>query len=377
MHQRLARGQRLASLALMTAMSCLLAACGNTEAPATAVPDQAPDTRQPGGTAEVAVVAEAFMTTMTPDDNIDSVASWQSADGTTWVFATAKSTDRLVVYDGDNGETLRTLGSPGIQAGEFLRPNGVFVIDDLLLVVERDNRRVQVFGLPDLEPLGHFGDEQLLKPYGLWVHGDAEGHTLYVTDDYPAGEGEAVELSALGERVKRFSMQRTDTGVQGSFVDAFGDTGARGALRVVESLWGDPVHQRLLVAEEDETYANEFKIYDFEGRFSGETFGGDLFAAQAEGIALFECADGSGYWLTTEQAKGRSTFHLFDRRDLSLAGSFQGGAVANTDGIWLNQAGSRAFPDGVLYAVHDDQGMVAFDWRDIAATLGVTLRCGE
>lgn len=374
MHQRLARGRRLAGLALLAAAPFLLAACGNDAAPAATSPTPAADA---GQTPQVAVIAEAFLTTMTPEDNIDSVASWQSDDGATWVFATAKSTHQLVVYDGDTGETLQTLGAQGPGSGAFDRPNGVFVIDDLLLVVERDNRRVQVFGLPDLASQGSFGEEHLVKPYGLWVDGNADGYTLYVTDDYPAGEGDALDLSALGERVKRFSMQRTADGVQGRFIDAFGDTGGQGALRVVESLWGDPSHQRLLIAEEDETYANEFKIYDLEGRFSGETFGADLFAAQAEGIALFECADGSGYWLTTEQDKGRSTFHLFDRGDLSLVGSFQGEAVANTDGIWLNQSGSREFPDGVLYAVHDDQGMVAFDWRDIASTLDVTLRCGQ
>jgi len=332
----------------------------------------------PGGEGEpVRVVPEAFLTAMTPEDNIDSVASWRNADGDTWVFATAKSTHRLVVYDGDTGATLRTLGSEGSGDGEFLRPNGVFVIDDLLVVVERDNRRVQAFDLPTLSPLGSFGDAELIKPYGLWVHRGDGDYVVYVTDDYPAGEGEAIDLAALGERVKRFGMKRGDGGVQGAFIDAFGDTSPEGALRVVESLWGDPTHQRLLIAEEDETYANEFKIYDLDGHFSGATFGGELFQAQAEGIALFECADGSGYWITTEQDKGRSTFHLFDRRSLGLAGSFQGEAVANTDGIWLNQAGTRAFPQGVLYAVHDDQGMVAFDWRAIAETVGVRARCDE
>src|SRR3546814_20350229 len=71
---------------------------------------------------------------------------------------------------------------------------------------------------------------------------------------------------------------------------AFCDTGAKGALRVVESVWGDPDNDRLLLAEEDESYANEFKVYDLQGRFTGRTFGGDFLQAQAEGIALKACA---------------------------------------------------------------------------------------
>src|SRR3546814_2319905 len=99
------------------------------------------------------------------------------------------------------------------------------------------------------------------------------------------------------------------------------------------------------------------------------TFGGDFLQSQAEGIALKACADGSGWWLTTEQGKGRTVFHLFDRSTLAHVGAVAGESVANTDGIWLHDAPPTRSPEGALYAVHDDQGMVALDWRDIAGAL--------
>src|SRR5690606_4279744 len=243
-------------------------------------------------------------------------------------------------------------GERGEGDGQFKRPNGVFVIDDVLLVVERDNRRVQGFALPSLEPLGHFGTDELVKPYGLWGDKADGGYQLYVTDAYMAGEdaeGEDIlpPFEELDERVKRYSFTVDGADIQGELAGAFGDTGEAGALRVVESLWGDPANNRLLVAEEDETYANEFKIYDLEGDFSGD----------------------GGWWVTTEQAKDVTTFHLFERDSLEHAGAFRGEMVANTDGIWLHQEPTRNFPQGAFYAVHDDQGMVAFDWRDIARTL--------
>lgn len=40
-----------------------------------------------------------------------------------------------------------------------------------------------------------------------------------------------------------------------------------------------------------------------------------------------------------------------------------------TDGVWLDQRGDARFPQGVFYASHLDLGVVAFDWRDIAAAL--------
>lgn len=325
---------------------------------------------------EAPEVAEAFLTPMTPEDNIDSPASWPSPDGRLWLIATAKETDQLVVYDGETGATLRRVGSKGAALGQFDRPNGVFVIDDLVYIVERDNHRVQLMRLPEFEPLAVFGGADLIKPYGLWVRRNATGYELFVTDNYERAGGRVPPLAALDRRVKRFEVRRESSQYTGELRGAFGDTGATGALRIVESIWGDPAGNQLLIAEEDESYANEIKVYSLDGAFTGRVFGRDRFAAQAEGIALFQCGDGSGFWITTQQGKARTVFHLFARGDLSYVGAFTGKAVANTDGIWLQQnSRSTRFPAGALYAVHDDQGVVAFDWRDVARTVGIPADC--
>ncbi|MHC9084592.1 NHL repeat-containing protein [Luteimonas sp. RIT-PG2_3] len=367
---------------VLTVVPLLLAlvACGGSQtpaAPATPGPASGNAVQAPladAATRDIPVLTEAFLTVMTPEDNIDSPASWTAADGTRWLIATAKATDRLVVYDGQTGQTLRTVGKPGKGPGEFLRPNGIAVIDDLLFVVERDNHRVQVLRLPGFEPVLVFAEADLVKPYGLWVDRTGNGYRLYVTDAYMAGEdaeGNDIlpPLDELDRRVRQYALAPAGDGWQATLSGSFGDTSEQGALRVVESIWGDPGNDRLLIAEEDETYANELKVYDLAGRFAGRTLGADVFKAQSEGIMLRTCADGGGWWITTEQGKGRTVFHLFDRRTLAHTGAVTGASVANTDGIWLDQLASPRFPDGVLYAVHDDQGVVAFDWKDIVTAL--------
>lgn len=329
-----------------------------------------PDTR------DLPVVAEAWLSAMTPADNIDSPASWTAPDGKAWVIATAKKTDVLVVYDGATGATLQRVGGEGDGPGQFRRPNGVAVVDDLLFVVERDGHRVQVLRLPGFGHVATFGADDLKKPYGLWVRKVADGYEVYVTDAWMDGEdaqGNDIlpPLATLDRRIKRYAVAREGDGLKAALAGAFGDTTEAGALRVVESVWGDADNDRLLIAEEDESYANELKVYDLAGRFGGRTIGRDVFRAQAEGIMLKRCADGGGWWITTEQGKGRTVFHLFDRKRLAHAGAVAGAKVANTDGIWLDDAASTRFPDGALFAVHDDQGVVAFDWRDIANTLSL------
>lgn len=349
----------------------LLAACR----PAT--PAQAAADAEPARA--VATVAEAFLTPMTPADNIDSPASWTTADGRQRLIATAKATDKLVVYDGQTGAHLRDVGSTGTAPGQFVRPNGIAVVDDLVLIVERDNHRVQVLKLPDFTPLGVFAADDLRKPYGLWVNKQREGYEVYVTDSYDAGEdaqGNDVlpPLAELDKRVRRYTLTLHGDALDARLVGSIGDTSEAGALRVVESIWGDPANDRLLIAEEDETYASEIKVYTLEGRFSGTTFGRGAFKAQAEGVMLRTCGK-DGWWITTEQGKQRSVFHLFDRHTLKHVGAFQGNTVANTDGIWLDQSASARFPHGVLYAVHDDQGVVAFDWASVAKQLSLPLEC--
>jgi len=346
--------------------------------PAATAPAPAPAAATTGRS--VATVAEAFLTPMTPADNIDSPASWTTPDGQVWLIATAKATDKLVVYDGQTGAHLRDVGSAGTAPGQFDRPNGIAVVDDLLLIVERDSHRVQVLQLPDFAPLGVFGAGDLRKPYGLWVNKAGGGYEVYVTDSYDAGEdaqGNDVlpPLAELDKRVRRYALQVKDGKAQATLTASIGDTGEKGALRVVESIWGDPANDRLLIAEEDESYASEIKVYSLQGKFSGTTFGRDAFKAQAEGVMLRTCGK-DGWWITTEQGKQRSVFHLFDRHTFTHVGAFQGNAVANTDGIWLSQAASPRFPHGALYAVHDDQGVVAFDWASVAKQLSLPLECG-
>ncbi len=62
-------------------------------------------------------IAEAFLSPMTPADNIDSPAAWRAPDGALWLIATAKATDKLVVYDGSTGQHLRDVGAAAPHRG--------------------------------------------------------------------------------------------------------------------------------------------------------------------------------------------------------------------------------------------------------------------
>ena len=357
-----------------------LAACTST--PTATAPDREPDQYEADDVllrdhdVPHVVVKEAFLTPSTPEDNIDSPASYMH-DGKRMLLATAKATDLLVVYDGDSGQRLRAVGGTGTAPGKLQRPNGVATVDDrFVFVVERDNHRVQMFSLPDFTPLLSFGEQGLKQPYGLWVQARGEGYEVMVSDAYMAGEdanGDDIvpPLEQLGQRFRRYAVEQSGGAWSARETGTFGDTGAAGAIRVPESLYGDVDNNRLLVAEEDVPTGTLLREYDLQGRYQGRDVGKGTYVAQAEGIALMRCAGGGGWWVASDQFSDRTVFHLFDRRSLEHVGSFAGEKTGLTDGVWLDPRGDARFPQGVFYASHLDLGVAAFDWRDIAAALGL------
>lgn len=364
-----------------TFLALLLAACASQPATSTAAAPVAAATAPvtaPAAAPRVLTVPEAFVSAETPAEELDSVAAWTAPDGRTLAIVTAKSTHRLDVYDGDSGERLREVGEEGSAPGQFFRPNGIAVAGDRLFVVERDNHRVQVLSLPGFEPVGSFGEKELRSPYGLWINQTEPGELeVYVTDSFMYGKHYDVvpPFAELNQRVRRYRVQFDQDGrLMANDGGAFGDTSEQYALRMVESIAGDPENDRMLIADEDTRHLSTLREYGFSGRFTGRSLPQDSFGAQAEGVALWTCPDGSGYWIAVDQLAPLTIFHLFERKTLAPVGSFSGKVTSHTDGVALHGPTQR-FPGGVLYAVHDDKALAAFDLREVARTLRIAPTC--
>ncbi len=322
-------------------------------------------TESAGDAAEPSVViAERWMSPRNEDDNVDSVALWRKSADENLVFATAKSTDVILVLDARNGQQIDRIGGTGNAPGRLLRPNAVAVADDLLWIVERDNRRLQVLSLPDYQPLLLTGSDVLTKPYGLWVQSLDDGWRVFVTDSYETEDKQVPPDEQLDRRLHRFDIERTaDGSLKASHAGGLGPTTGDGRLLKVESLWGDPVHDRLLVADEHESRIN-LKVFDLEGRFQ-RTLGNGILRHEPEGIALYSCADGSGLWIVTDQDPEDNRFVLFDRVTLEHVGEFRAEKTRHTDGVWLHNQSLPGFDLGVFLAIHNDGNVAALDWQAV------------
>lgn len=318
------------------------------------------------GVSDSVLVSEAWVTDPVRRDNVDSLAV---AVEEGLVLATTKGTHQLLVLRAATGHEVGRVGASGAKPYRMRRPNGIAVAGDRVLVVERDAARVRIFRLPALAPDGSFGEGDLRWPYGIAVTGSDDGSwRVWVTDDFDLS---GPDDPALAQRVKEYRLEIGDRGAwTAELVRTFGDMEGDGALRVVESIAVDPEHDRLLIADEDRYLV---AVYTTGGRFTGKLLGEGLLRDQPEGIALR--SEGSdGIWVLTEQGPRRTTFHLYDRRSLEHVDSFSGGRTGNTDGIAVVSVPLEGFPEGALFAVHDDRAVSAFDWRHIAAAAGLEER---
>lgn len=314
------------------------------------------------------VLTETWLSADAPGEDVDAPVLWQGPADERWIISACRSTDRLQVHDAETGQLIRTVGVSGSGPGQFDRPNGIAVVDDLAIVVERDNHRLQVFRLPAWTVLGSFGDSTLVRPYGIAVRRDSSAYLLYITDNYETPDGEIPADEELGARVKMFRMTADERSVHGELLASFGDTEGDGVLHLVESICVDTVYNRLLITDEAGD-ANDVKIYDLEGRFTDTVMGDGVFRYQIEGIALYASTDSSGYYVCADQDMADNTFHLFDRATLEHVGAFRGVATANSDGLVAAASSSTRFPEGLLTAVRNDRGLAAFSWTTIADTL--------
>jgi len=326
--------------------------------------------------AHVPVVPESWISAPLPGEEMDSLAVWAPDADRLWLLATAKQSERLLLFDGESGVRLGASGGPGDGPGQFRRPNGVAVSGDLLFVVDRDHHRVQVLHLPDFAVLGEFGAGELRLPYGLWVDGSGtDGAIVYVTDSFMAdfATAQLPPREQLAERIKRYRIAVDAAGrLQARYLGAFGDIGDAGALRMVESIAGDPGHDRLLIAEEDNRVGSTLREYSLDGRFLGRNL--PPFEDDAEGVALWACGADAGYWVAVDQLDP-TRFRLFERTSLAPAGSFSGARTALTDGIALHSGPSARFPHGVLFALHADRAVAAFDLGQVARRLRLSPAC--
>lgn len=328
--------------------------------------------------ADMKRVPEVFRTVpLTEGKDVDSLAFWRGPEGPPWLLVTQKDLSYILVLDATTGELLKQVGGMGDELGKFDRPNGIAVIDDLVLVVDQHNHRIQVLRLPHFEPLGSFGEDLLERAYGMVVDRPGDWYEVYVTDSYDSPDDAPPAPEVAANRVRHYRFRPMEAGLEVEFVRSFGEPTGDGALYRVESMAIDRPLGRLYVADESLLRRN-FKIYSLEGEFLGVTFGDGRHYYEPEGVVLLRCGPEEareGYIVAADQTQP-TRFLVWDRPSLAPRGGFTGEpAIDITDGVTFVPTDDESDAAGLFYATHHDVQVVAYRWADIAEALGLRTDC--
>jgi 3-phytase len=331
----------------------------------------------PALVADMKLVPEVFRTVpLTEGKDIDSLAFWSHPDGSPWLLVTQKDLGYILVLDATTGERLERVGGLGEELGQFNRPNGIAVVDDLVLVVERDSRRVQVLRLPGFEPLGTLGEDLLELPYGVAVDRQGDWYEVYVTDSYDSPDDAPPLPEVASSRVRHYRFRLHGTGLEAELVRSFGEPTGDGALYRVESIAIDRPLGRLYVVDESLQRLN-LKAYSLDGKFL-ETFGDNRHYYEPEGVVLLACGpeeQREGYVVVADQTQP-TRFIVYDRQSLESLGGFTGEpAIDNTDGIAFATVPDGPGTGAMLWVTHHDVQVVGYRWVDIAQNMGLQTDC--
>ena len=313
---------------------------------------------------------ESYLTPIELQAELDSPAIYHGPKEN-WLIVTAKHGNRLFVYNAETGEAITTIGSYGSGPEEFDYPNSIWIEENLMIIVERDNHRLQLFHLPDFQFLGFIGENELAKPYGITAvrHSDNQ-LDIFVTDDKEISDNSLIEI--YKHRIYHWTLDIQENSVTHILKNTFGSTIDPGILYEVESIFPDIKYNRLMIADEEE---NVIKVYTIDGIFTGIVLGQGKFIGDPEGITLYQCNDTDGFWIFTDQTSHKNQFYIFDRQSLEYIGAFTMNLTTNTDGIWLTQKPIGTFKSGIFCAVNNDRNVSVLDIEHLKDAMPHLFNC--
>jgi hypothetical protein len=288
--------------------------------------------------------------------NVDSIAFWEAPDPSeTLMFVTAKGNDLVEVWKYPfQGQELPSIDTPHTA-------NGVLVDQRTDVLYVAGGGDVSRYSLPDLQPMGAFGQSVGGGETNLALLYHNNGQTwLYVTSDHEV------------------HIFNTDTGGKiGSFSPP---------VTSIETVWADNYHQIVYVPEEQGAAGQEgVYAYHPDGspyeRNGTNRFGNGPFEADEEGITIYTCPssgsgdDGSGFIIVSDQKGNLTDFEFFNRETWEHLGALRMQGVSNTDGIASTQRPLSGYPLGLFAAIDDDTATAGVGWETVLEATG--LRCGS
>ncbi|MBI4402502.1 MAG: phytase, partial [Nitrospirae bacterium] len=292
---------------------------------------------------------------------LDQVAFWVAPNpAESLMFVTAKSSASVEVW--------RHPFTPGNQITSITqglqRPNGVHVDqeDNLLYVTNRGTQAAvlvyqlaagtSAFPLVRMIGQGDYSTDSAAGPMEVHTARVGGEKRVYVFEEQP---GEAFVYRTDGTRL-------------------LGPVDLPGVASL-EAFALDEFHQRIYVADQTGFQARLFDMNLQPLNVPGRTdniISNTVFQGEPEGTQLYDCGNGQGFLIHTDQQTSTSHFEVFDRATLQHLGLFEMSGVNNTDGIAILGTPLPNYPSGLFAAIDNDVSTVGVHWSSLLSATGLS-----
>jgi 3-phytase len=243
---------------------------------------------------------------------------------------------------------------------QFDFPDGIAVIDDVVIVVERERHRVQVLRLPDYQSLGFIGEEELIQPAGLYVYSVVPGYYhLYITDESDPLEDEPPTDGDARHRIKHYTFSVRNEVVKSVLSRSFGIVGDPG-MPYPDNLTAIAFDPDALRSDNEEDFLRMNSWMPEEMDEPGAP--GQYKTAEFRQVGLSDSLEAAiqGY-----DRDKNSSFKLGGTVNYRYIESFSGTGGDRIDDNAMTRENFEDFPDELSYAVHEDGSVSSFAWKDI------------
>lgn len=293
-------------------------------------------------------------------------------DPAIWVHPTDPARSLLFVSDKERGISVFDLTGHELQHVEFgtalnnidVRHGFRYGSDDIDVLAGnlRDAGKLALLRIEPNAVLGHVltllsdqhsrGNDISADSYGFALYRRQRDGSLYVFDK---AKGSAP--------VRQWRVDGSAAQVRTTLVRELTDV----SMGVAEGFVADDLLGYVYFAEEDRGIHKYHADPDAAVRTRLAFFGSeDGSVADREGLALYACADASGYLVLSSQ--GNSTFIVYERQGTNRpVHRFRAMGARGSDGLEVTAAALPGFPQGIA-VIHDDPGVryLVYDWRRIA-----------
>ena len=221
-----------------------------------------------------------------------------------WLFVLSNDSNKIFILNALSGKYIKSLGAYGDKVGEFDKPIDMVIYDDYLMVLEKDNHRVQVFSLPELIYIGFIGEIELSNPQCIesvkLKKNDKEFCCLYIGDN----------LDNKPSRRKcyfRFIFEINKMGIYDIETLKI-EPDNKGELGLIESIKFDSVNDNLFIVDK---LAKDIKIFNFENNYK-ETILKDGFKGEPGDIDLVKDTN-RGMLFVGDFSRLDNFFHIYSR----------------------------------------------------------------